>query len=60
MELNQSRKWLFVLSASLAIAAFAVKYIHFSKQMTQVVGIIEIFLAAIIGIAFGILATKKA
>ena len=59
MENLRSYKWLFVWSAFLIVLVLALKTIQMSKPMIQLVGVIELLLAILTGIAFGWKATKR-
>ena len=59
METLRSYKWLFVWSAFLIVLVLALKTIQMSKPMIQLVGVIELLLAILTGIAFGWKATKR-
>jgi hypothetical protein len=60
MDFIKSHKWILMWSAAILILACVVKFTHLSKTMTQVSGLIELLLAIATGVAFGILATKRA
>lgn len=58
MEYLRNYKWLFVWSAFLVILVLTLKTIELSKPVIQLVGVIELLLAIVTGIAFGWKATK--
>ena len=59
MENLRSYKWLFIWSAFLIVIVLALKTIQMSKPMIQLVGVIELLLAILTGIAFGWKATNR-
>ena len=59
MEYLRSYKWLVVWSAFLVVLVIALKSIQMSKPVIQLVGVLELLLAILTGIAFGWKATKK-
>lgn len=60
MDFIKSNKWILLWSTALVIGVCILKFTHLSKTMTQVSGLIELLLAIATGVAFGILATKRA
>lgn len=59
MELWKSYKWLLVWSALLIVLVLAVKSLPLSKPVIQMVGVFELLLAILTGIAFGWKATRN-
>jgi hypothetical protein len=59
MENLRSYKWLFVWSACLIVLVLALKTIQMSKPVVQLVGVFELLLAILTGIAFGWKASKR-
>jgi hypothetical protein len=55
----KSYKWLLLWCVALLVLACTVKFMHASKALTQLIGLIELLLAIATGIAFGIKAAKK-